>query len=322
MARSSYRAPWWLPNRHLQTVYPTLVLRPQPPAYRRVEWNTPDGDFLDVDWVDGPAGAPLIVLFHGLEGHSRSPYAAAMMRAVRDRGWRGVVPHFRGCGGRPNRLPRAYHSGDADEVDWILRRLRGECEDPLFAAGVSLGGNALLKWLGREGAGASSVVGAAAAVSAPLDLQAAGPALGRGLNRMYTREFLRTLIPKTRDKLGQQAHGFDLKRILAATDFETFDDAYTAPAHGFADVNDYWKRASSKPDLPRIAVPTLVLNARNGPFLPARHLPGSGDVSDRITLDQPQAGGHVGFVSGPFPGNLSWLTGRVLDFFAVHLVSG
>jgi predicted alpha/beta-fold hydrolase len=316
MSTPAYQAPWWLPGPHLQTIYPTLALRPVPPPYRRETWETPDGDFLDVDWVDGPDDAPLMVLFHGLEGGSRSPYAAALMHAVRARGWRGAVPHFRGCGGRPNRLARAYHSGDADEIGWMLRQTQAASAGRLYAAGVSLGGNALLKWLAREPRPDDARLSAAAAVCPPLDLVAAGAALRRGFNRLYTWQFLRTLKPKTLAKCRAHPGLFDPQRIASARDFDTFDDAYTAPAHGFAGVQDYWRRASSKPVLDRIRIPTLVISARNDPFLPAQHLPGHDAVSSFVTLEQPAMGGHVGFVSGPFPGHLRWLPERLLGFFA------
>lgn len=316
MSPPPYRAPWWLPGRHLQTVWPALVLRPQPPRYRRERWTTPDGDFIDVDLTDGPADAPLVVLFHGLEGSARSPYAATLMHEVAGRGWRGAVPHFRGCSGEPNTLPRAYHSGDADEIAWILDRFRTRGGGPLFAAGVSLGGNAMLKWLGREGERARATVAAAAAISAPLDLVAAGTVLSRGFNRLYTAEFLRTLKPKTLAKLDRWPHLADRDRVAAARDFRGFDDAFTAPVHGYRDVLDYWTRASSLGDLPRIRVPTLLVNARNDPFLPAARLPRPGDVGPSVTIEQPPAGGHVGFVSGRFPGHLRWLPQRLLAFFA------
>ncbi|MEI7967944.1 MAG: alpha/beta fold hydrolase [Betaproteobacteria bacterium] len=315
---AAYRAPWWLPNRHLQTIYPALVLRPRPPAYRRSAWETPDGDFIELDWLDGPAGAPLVVLFHGLEGSSGSPYAAALMQALGERRWRGVVPHFRGCGGKPNRLARAYHSGDADEIGWILEKLRLESGSPVYATGLSLGANALLKWLARRGDSARDVVTAAVATCAPLDLNAAGAALGRGFNRVYTRMFLRTLKPKALAKLDRFPGSFDAARIASARDFETFDDAYTAPAHGFSGVADYWTRASTLRDLTRIDLPTLIINPRNDPFLPAHHLPTARDISPSITLEQPAEGGHGGFVSGPFPGHLRWLPERVLTFLAAH----
>jgi hypothetical protein len=310
-----YRAPAWLPGGHAQTVYAPLLAGPAP-AYRRERWDTPDGDFIDLDWVDAPPGAPLVVAFHGLEGSSRSHYALALMRASRSRGWRGVVPHFRGCGGQPNRLARAYHSGDAAEVDWILRRLRRDTRGPLFAVGVSLGGNALLKWLGEQGAAATEVVAAAAAVSAPLDLRISGDALALGLNRVYTRMFLSTLKPRSLAKLARFPGLYDPAAVRRAATLREFDDVVTAPLHGFRDTDDYWRRASSKPLLGQVRVPTLVLNARNDPFVPPPCLPVPEDVSPAVTLEFPKEGGHAGFVTGRFPGTLDWLPRRLLAFFA------
>ena len=313
-----YRAPTWLPGAHAQTIYPLLIKSP-PPAYRRERWDTPDGDFIDLDWIDGPPGAPLVVLFHGLEGSSHSHYAREMMQAVAAHGLCGVVPHFRGCSGEVNRMPRAYHSGDYLEIDWVLRRLQAlhpQC--PRFAAGVSLGGNALLKWLGKSGADALSVVDAAAAVCAPLDLTAAGESLGRGFNRLvYAQNFLQTLKRNALAKLDRHPGLLDRERVLAARTLYDFDDAVTAPLHGFRNASEYWVRASSKPWLRRIRVPTLVVNARNDPFLPAAALPTETQVSKYVTLEYPAQGGHVGFVSGPPPGRLHWLPERVLSFFGV-----
>jgi predicted alpha/beta-fold hydrolase len=314
----TYRAPWWLPGGHAQTIYASLFLPRPRIAYRRERWETPDGDFIDLDWIDAPAAPdPLVVLFHGLEGSSRGHYARALMIALRARGSRGVVVHFRGCSGEPNRLPRAYHSGDSPEIDWILRRLRaGNAGAPLHAAGISLGGNALLKWLGESGAAAAAVVERAVAVSAPLDLMAAGDALGSGFNLLYARHFLRTLKAKSIAKLGSHPGLYDAASVRTSRTLREFDDLVTAPLHGFRNTDDYWTRASSKPELKSIAVPTLVLNARNDPFLPAAALPGPAEVSPTVTLEQPEEGGHVGFVSGPFPGRLEWLPRRILAFFA------
>jgi hypothetical protein len=240
------------------------------------------------------------------------------MAAVRDAGWRGVVVHFRGCSGEPNRLPRAYHSGDAPEIDWIMRRLRRQHADvPLFAVGVSLGGNALLKWLGETGASARDVLERAASVSAPVDLMAAGNALDRGFNRVYVRHFLASMKKRALAKLLYYPDLCDAARVRAAYTLREFDDLVTAPLHGFRNTDDYWTRASSKPGLKNIRVPTLILNARNDPFLPASVLPGAGEVSAEVTLEQPEQGGHVGFVSRPFPGNLDWLPQRVLGFIGV-----
>ncbi len=311
-----YRAPWWLPGGHLQTIYPYFVLTRRPPPYRRSRWDTPDGDFIDMDWVDAQLPAPLVVLFHGLEGCSASHYAAALMRAVAKRGWRGVVVHFRGCGGEPNRLPRAYHSGDADEIDWIMRRLRAQPEHvALLPVGVSLGGNALLKWLGRERAKAAAIVDAAAAVSAPMDLMTAGDRLGSGLSRNYGSHFLARLKKKSLGKLTRHPGLYDREAVRRTRTLREFDNLVTAPLHGFRDTDDYWTRASSKPDLAHICAPTLIVHARNDPFLPGRFLPMPHQVSASVRLEFPGEGGHVGFASGPFPGNLDWMPRRVISFF-------
>ena len=318
-----YHAPAWLPGSHSQTIYP-LLIKPAAPAYRRERWETPDGDFIDLDWNDAAAQTlasaprvPLLLLFHGLEGSSQSHYARALMRALSIAGRPGVVVHFRGCSGEPNRLPRAYHSGDSDEIDWILRRFRQRYGDrPLYAAGVSLGGNALLKWLGERGDEAASVIDAAAAVSAPFDLAACGHHLARGFNRVYSRHFLQTLKPNAAAKLRRFPGLFDARRLREASTVYAFDDAVTAPLHGFAGVDDYWRRASSKPWLAAIRVPTLLVNARNDPFLPTGTLPRRDEVGREVRLDFPAHGGHAGFVSGRLPGELDWLPQRLLHFFA------
>jgi len=311
-----YRAPRWLPGGHLQTIWPaTRVARP-PVAYRRERWDTPCGqDFIDVDLVDGMPGTPVVLLFHGLEGSSDSHYARALMAAVQARGWHGAIPHFRGCSGEANLAPRFYHSGDAEELDWIVRRLLPRYPGPFYAAGVSLGGNVLLRWLGEQQHGAE-IVDAAVAVSAPLDLAAGGAALGRGFNRLYTHMFLQTLKPKALARLARYPGLFDRERLLAARDLYAFDNVVTAPLHGYRDTDDYWHRASARHVLPDITVPTLVLNARNDPFLPGQHLPQA--ASRAVTLEYPAEGGHVGFPTGPFPGRIDWLARRILHFFDCH----
>lgn len=311
-----YHAPKWLPGGHAQTIYP-LLIKPDLPAYRRERRETPDGDFIDLDWVDGDAEQPLVVLFHGLEGSSASHYAISLMQALRSRRWTGVVSHFRGCSGEANRKPRAYHSGDSDEIDWVLRCLRQQHpKRTLYVAGVSLGGNALLKWLGEREFLAADIVDAAASICAPLDLTVCGHNLGHGFNRVYTRHFLNTLKASAAEKLKRFPGLFDEQRMRRARNLYEFDDTVTAPLHGYLGADDYWKRASAKPLLSGIRVPTLVLNARNDPFLPAHALPNDNQVSAKVTLDQPREGGHVGFVTGSLPGRLDWLPQRLLHFFA------
>ncbi|MBP6708352.1 MAG: hydrolase [Candidatus Accumulibacter sp.] len=318
---TGYLAPSWLPGGHAQTLYP-LLIRPDPLPYHRQRWETPDGDFIDVDWTDLPGALasadsrPLLVLFHGLEGSSGSHYAINVMRALAAVGWLGVVIHFRGCSGESNRLPRAYHSGDSDEIHWILRRLQQLCPTRArYAVGVSLGGNALLKWLGEREGMATDIVRAAAAISAPVDLAACGHHLARGFNRVYTRHFLHTLKRNARAKLERYPDLFDERRMFAASNLYEFDDVVTAPVHGFAGADDYWRRASSKPWLAGIRVPTLLLNARNDPFLPEQALPASRQAAASVQLEFPRQGGHVGFVTGRLPGRLDWLPQRILHYF-------
>ena len=310
-----YSAPGWLPGGQAQTLWP-LLIKPRPVPLRRERWTTPDGDFIDVDHLDGPPDAPLLVLFHGLEGSARSHYALSTAHACRKIGWRLALPHFRGCSGELNYRPRAYHSGDTAEIDWILRRLHlGNGGRPLHAAGISLGGNALLKWAGEQSQAASELVTGVAGVCAPLDLAACGRHLAHGFNRIYTRHFLDTLKARSAARLQRFPGLFDPDRMRRASNLWEFDDAVTGPLHGFAGADDYWARSSAKPWLKSIAVPALVVNPKNDPFLPASALPHAGDISRSVRLEQPATGGHVGFVSGSFPGNLDWLPQRLLHFF-------
>ncbi|HXZ48412.1 MAG TPA: hydrolase [Usitatibacter sp.] len=304
-----------LGNPHLQTLYGALLAPAPRVTLARERWETPDGDFVDVDVLPGPESAPWVQLFHGLEGSSESPYARMLMEHVRRRAWRGSVLHFRGCSGEPNRLSRAYHSGDSDEADWVLRRLKARSgAAPLYAAGVSLGGNVLAKWLGERGEAARSVVARAAVVSAPVDLTAGGEALGRGFARVYAWHFLRSLRRRALERLGRHPGLYDAAAVRRAWTLRDFDNIVTAPLHGFRDTDDYWTRASSKPWLVSVRVPTLLLNARDDPFLPEAALPTAREVSAAVKLEYPPRGGHVGFVSGPFPGNIEWLPRRILHF--------
>jgi predicted alpha/beta-fold hydrolase len=330
---NDYRAPRWLPgwgalggNAH--TIWPALFSRRFQgplPAYRRERWATPDGDFIDVDWQDtagnaDTATAPLLVMFHGLEGSSASHYAQAFAHWARQNGWRFALPHFRGCSGEPNLAPRAYHSGDFEEIGWILSRCRSQHTGPVVAVGVSLGGNALLRWAEEAGESAARSVRAVAAVSSPIDLAAGGRAIGRGFNRLvYNRMFLDSLRPKALRMLARHPGLFDRERLLAARDLYEFDDVFTAPLHGFAGADDYWTRGSAKPHLHRIRIPALVLNALNDPFVPAASLPQAHEVGPHVTLWQPRHGGHVGFPGGNWPGHLLTLPDRVMDWMKPRL---
>lgn len=316
----------------MQTIWPAVFSRRThgpTPVFRRERWTTPDADFIDVDFLAGGADRPpaahsaeipMLVVFHGLEGSSRSHYCQAFAEVAQERGWACALPHFRGCSGELNHAPRAYHSGDYEEIAWILAQLRARHSGPVIAAGVSLGGNALLRWAAEAGSEASSHVKAVAAICSPLDLAAGGRAIGRGFNRqIYTRMFLRTMVPKALRKWEQHPGLFDRDALLAARDLYAFDNVFTAPLHGFRNTEDYWHRASSKPLLSHIRVPALVVNALNDPFVPASSLPRAGEVGPCVTLWQPRHGGHVGFAQGPWPGHVrampdavsAWLTAQL-----------
>jgi len=306
----NYRAPRWLPGGNLQTIWPALYARRvfgEHPQYRRERWITPDGDFVDLDWLEpkAPRQAPLLVLFHGLEGSSRSHYAEAFADFAAERGLAYVVPHFRGCSGELNQGPRAYHSGDYEEIGWILARLREQHGGPLVAVGVSLGGNALMRWAGEAGEEAGKIAKAVASVCSPLDLAAGSAAIGRGFNRLvYTTMFLRSMKPKAFAKLKQHPGLFDAAKLMAARDLYQFDDIFTAPLHGFGNADDYYARASAKAHLHSIRIPALALNALNDPFVPAASLPQQPEVGPCVTLWQPADGGHVGFPDGRMPGHV------------------
>ena len=301
----------------MQTLVPSLIPWPWI-TYTRERWPTPGGlDFIDVDWAGTQGAAPLLVLFHGLEGNSSGAYARRIGAAALRRGWRFAVPHFRGCSGELNRVLIDYHGGASREVDWILRTFRAQ-HGPVYAAGVSLGANALLKWLGEEGAGAAQVVRGAVAVSAPLDLSVTGASLARGFSLLYGKFFLAFhLRSKALRKLERYPWAYDEACVQGAGRLRDFEDAVTAPVNGFSDVHDYWTGASAGPFLQNIQVPTLLLNARNDPFLAdhvlraAERRQEAGQVPPNVVFEFPREGGHAGFADGA-----GWLGNRVAGFLA------
>jgi len=309
----------------MQTIWPALKAQSfegERPRYARERWDTPDGDFLDIDFSthETDARQPLLVLFHGLEGSSQSHYALAFADWARQLKQPFAVPHFRGCSGEINRMPRAYHSGDFEEIDWILRRLKaGHAQRNIVAVGISLGGNALMRWAQEMGATASKIAASIASVCSPLDLAAAGHCIGTGLNRrIYTPMFLRTMKPKAMERLALHPKLFDSKALQASRDLYEFDNIFTAPLHGFKNTEDYWARASAKPRMADIQIPALALNAKNDPFMPASSLPQPGQVGKHVTLWQPKHGGHVGFPSGKFPGHVHAMPRAVGNWLLQH----
>ena len=318
-----YRPPWWLRGRHLQSLWGPLRRRPRRPALRRERWETPDGDFLDLDWLAAgrdDARAPCVVVLHGLEGSSDSHYALGLMGLVEASGWRGVVLHFRSCSGALNRLGRLYHSGETSDLDWTVRRLIAAAPGArLGLVGVSLGGNVALKWLGEQGDGAPDEIAAAVAISVPFDLAACATALDRGMNRLlYTAHFLRTLKAKIRAKSALYTERVDVPAALRAGTFRLYDRLVTAPIFGFADEEDYWSRSSSGPYLREIRRPTLLINAVNDPFVPPETLPRAEvERSPWLEAAFPAEGGHAGFLEGGV--GPSWAERRAVEFLARHL---
>jgi predicted alpha/beta-fold hydrolase len=279
-----------------------------------IELSNPADGIASTSWV-GPPGQPTLALFHGLEGGSESHYSRAFMGEAGRRQWNGCVVHFRGCGGFPNRRPRAYHSGDSEEIDWVLRRLRARVGGPLFVVGISLGGNALLKWLGEIAQGAQGVIDAAAAVCPPQDLRAGAYALAAGFNRLYMHNFLRSLIPGALALLERFPGLYDAQKVRGCSSFIDFDEVVTAPLHGFPSAEEYWRRSSCGPFLASIRAPTLVVNTLNDPFIPVTCLRRTEAVSQAVRLSYTPQGGHVGFPVGHAPGRIDYLPRKVGEWF-------
>jgi uncharacterized protein len=326
-----YIAPFWLPGGNLQTIWAATqsvkALRASALPYVRERWTTPDNDFIDVDYIASTTPSPkppLLVLFHGLEGSSRSHYALAFAKVAQQRGWAFAVPHFRGCSGEINRAPRAYHSGDYEEIGWMLSKLKAAHVlaggGAVLAVGISLGGNALMRWAQEAGSTAAQTVCAVASVCSPLDLASSGGAIGQGFNRMvYTRMFVNSMKPKARRLLQAHPGLFPASALEKCRDLRDFDNLITGPLHGFKDADDYYLRASAKPHMHRIAVPTLALNALNDPFVPADSLPKSADTGPSVTLWHTAQGGHVGFPTGKFPAQVLGMPQAVSDWLTTHL---
>lgn len=318
MPPADFQPAWWLPGPHAQTLWPVLGRRRPPLTLRRERLELADGDFLDLDWTPGTHG-PVTLVLHGLEGSSASHYARGVLAALTQRGWRGVVMHFRGCSGQHNRLARRYCAADTADMAYVVDCLhQREPDTPLAAVGYSLGGNALLKWLGE--AGTALPLCAAVAVSVPFLLDATAQRLGRGFSRLYQAYLLRALKRSYRDKFRQRTDGpLPLDQLAALRDFYAFDDRITAPLHGFADARDYYARASCRPFLRHIRVPTLILHALDDPFMFPAVVPDTGELSASVRLELSRQGGHVGFVGGRWPWAAEyWLEQRIPAFLAAH----
>lgn len=316
---SSFQPAWWLPGRHLQTIVPnTLRRRPRLPL-RRERLELPDGDFADVDWTAGDEDGPIVIVLHGLEGSIDSRYASGIMHQFWRRGWRGALLHHRGCSGEPNRLPTGYHSGHTADFDWFVRELRKrEPRTPIAAAGYSLGGNVLLKWLGETGN--RDLLDAAVAVSVPLRLDICSDAVNRGLSKLYQRHLMRRMKRSALRKIELGILDIPAWQVQRLRTFREFDELLTGPLHGYGDAEGYYRAASSRQFLKGIRTPTLILQAADDPFMTPEVLPEAGELSSDVTLELSERGGHVGFVSGRWPWQARfWLEERIPSWLEDHL---
>ncbi|MDH4109301.1 MAG: hydrolase [Gammaproteobacteria bacterium] len=324
LIRSEFEPARWLRNRHLQTIFPSLPWPKEPrlPLTRRA-LPLPDGDVTVVDWLadlpeDG-TNVPLLIILHGLEGSAQSTYARGLLQAAREQGWNAAVLHFRDCGDYRNLLPRRYHAGETNDLRYFLNKLRTEGQHgPMFAAGYSLGGNVLLKYLGEETS--ATPLQAAAAVCVPLNLHVSARALSEGFSRLYQKYLLKRMRKAVNRKFDRFTAAFDWDRAMGARTFAEFDDAVTAPLHGFRDKDEYYDKCSSLQFLPSIERPTLIINSKDDPFMTPDVLPGESGLAPLVTLEVSDFGGHVGFVAGGPPWRPRYyLPRRIVEFLDTQL---
>lgn len=314
LLESTYQPPRLFGNGHLQTIYPAFFRKIPGVNYQRERIDTPDGDFLDLDW-SRVGEKRLGIISHGLEGNTSRAYVRGMARALNRGGWDALAWNFRGCSGEPNRRLNSYHSGKTEDLDTVVKHVRESGHYSHIALiGFSMGGNITLKYLGERGKAVDSAITCAVAFSVPCDLRASSLQLARPANKLYMARFIRLLHEKVRTKMQLRPGEIDDRDYHRIKNFQDFDDRYTAPLNGFADAEDYWRRASCKPYLNGIKVPALLINAQNDPFLPAACYPeAAANENSDFFLEIPRSGGHVGFVE--FNGNGDyWSERRALAF--------
>lgn len=320
LERSTYEPPsWWVSGGHLQTIIPAMFRKVAATPYRRERIETSDGDFIDCDWLYAASSVPsrkLAVISHGLESNSRRPNVVGMARAFSLCGYDALAWNMRGCSGEPNRLPRAYHSGATEDLRAVLERAAPQY-DEIYLIGFSLGANLTLKCLGEQALSISPKVKKAVAFSAPCDLAASSARISRFSNRLYERRFLTSLRKKIEQKAALFPQQISLEPFLKKQikTLRDFDDCYTAPLHGFQNADDYYAKCSSKQFLSRIAIPTLIVNAKNDVFLPPECYPfDEAKASDVVFLETPDSGGHLGFITDETQHSLYWSEMRALGF--------
>lgn len=310
----AYRAPFWLPDGHSQSIYPALF-RKIPLMHTHAErWELPDGDFLDVDLhmrAENLQDRPLLIVSHGLEGSSRRHYVTGLIRAMPE--FNALAWNYRSCSGEPNRNLRFYHSGATDDLDFVIQQAIARGVKDIYLAGFSLGGNLSLKWLGENGKKASQFVRKAVAFSVPLHLSSSSQQLTRRENRLYTHRFLQTLLEKVTEKSARYPMDITPSMLTSIRSLYEFDNVITGPLHGFKDAEDYYERNSSLYFLADIQVPTLIVNAKNDPFLSQECLPERID-SDFVQIELPDSGGHCGFYPRNYRGQ-TWAEQRAAAWF-------
>ncbi len=313
-----FKRAWWLPGPHLQTLWAALIRRKLFLSITNERVELPDGDFLDLAWV-GKGSGPIVIVLHGLNGSIHSPYIRGILDTIAKQGWRGVLMHFRGCSGVPNRLARAYHSGDTADLHYIVQTLsQREPHTPLFAIGYSLGGNVLLKWLGENGS--CHPLKAAVAISIPFELSKTVARLNTGFSRIYQWRLLRELLSAHQNKFTQIAEPLPFGNIKCFRTLYEFDNAITAPLHGFKNALDYYTQSSSRQYLKLIQTPTLIVHAQNDPFTTLNAIPQQHEVSAAVSLELPESGGHVGFISGKYPWRpIYWLEQKIICYLVSYL---
>lgn len=320
MKGSQFKPAWWLKSSHLQTMWPVLCRRDiKNLSIERQRVELPDGDFIDLDWVNRDLkGTPIVLILHGLEGSIDSHYAKGMLLKMSEQGWRGVFMHFRGCSGEPNRLSRGYHSGETGDVDYVINWLRKkEASTHLAVLGFSLGGNVLLKWLGETGK--DNPLTAAIAVSVPFELHKAAEHIQKGFSQFYQWYFIRCLRERMTAKFKACQCKLDPEIFYEVNTMYEYDDKITAPLEGFTNADEYYNIASSRQYLRNIHVPTLIVHAKDDPFMSEDVIPSPDELSPTITLEVTENGGHVGFVSGHLPWRPRyWLEDRVPAFLVEY----
>lgn len=319
---SQFKPAWWARNPHVQTIFADLLTSRKQPVGTPERLELTDGDFVDLVWtkkLEAQYQGPLLVLFHGLEGSIKSHYAYRLLKSLKAHNWPGVMMHFRGCSGEPNRLPRAYHSGETEDPRYFIEYLSQRFPHAkLFAAGYSLGGNMLLKYLGKYKE--NSLLSGAAAISPPLDLSACEVRLKSGFSRVYQHHLLSRMKRNLQKKIDKMPDLMALLKceqgVTGINTFKSFDEQVTAPLHGFKNADDYYQKCSAMQFLTNITVPSLILHAKDDPFMTHAVIPEPHQLSTQIEYELCNKGGHVGFIGGKFPWRPQfYVEKRIAEFF-------